>query len=81
MAAVSRTCQPRSFPRAPTWWRAGHSDRAILEMFHAVKPPDLLNCVSDFNPDYRCPRTYVDGRLKFGKPRFHTADDVTEEMS
>ena len=55
--------------------------RAILEMFHAVKPPDLLKCVSDFNPDYRCPRTYVDGRLKFGKPRFHTADEVTEEMS
>ena len=25
--------------------------RAILEMFHAVKPPDLLKCVSDFNPD------------------------------
>ena len=57
------------------------SDRAILEMFHAVKPPDLLNCVSDFNPDYRRPRTYVDGRLKLGKPQFHTADEVTEDMS
>ena len=78
---MSRTCQPRSSPRAPTWWRAGHSDRAFLEMFHAVKPPDLLNCVSDFNPDYRSPRPYVDGQLKLGKPQFHTADEVTEDMS
>ena len=57
------------------------SDRAIFGMFHAVKPPDLLNCASDFNPDYRRPRIYVDGRLKLGKPQFHTADEVTEDMS
>ena len=50
-------------------------------MFHAVKPPDLLNCVFAFNPDYRLPRTHMEVRLKLGKPRFQIADEVTKDMS
>ena len=57
------------------------TDMVAKRMFHAVKPPDLLNCVFAFNPDYRLPRTHMEVRLKLGKPRFQIADEVTKDMS